>query len=128
MLFSGLMVSGASAPEDERMGVRGLVVGCFQLELLLWSNPASAPSTSRRRKLSVKLISMESPLMDMSWDRTSSSSVRLLTEAVSKLSSPSSYVRMPNRTLLPVPGVCGERKIPTLFGCGVYNPPLYMVG
>ena len=55
------------------------------------------------------------------------SSVRLLTDAVKRLSSPSSYERIPKRTLLPVPGVCGERRMPRCLGRGVYKPPASMV-
>lgn len=68
--------------------------------------------------------SLDNP-KDTSWE--SLCSAALLTEAVNRLSSPSSYVRIPNRTLLPVPGVCGDRKIPTFRGRGVYTAPACMV-
>ena len=115
----GFTVLGASESGGCRKGVLGS--SCK-------SSPASAPSTSRRKKLSVKLISSESPPSVVSaGGRASLSSVRLLTDAVKRLSSPSSYERIPKRTLLPVPGVCGERRMPRCLGRGVYKPPASMV-
>ena len=117
--LSGFTVLGASESGGCRKGVLGS--SCK-------SSPASAPSTSRRKKLSVKLISSESPPSVVSaGGRASLSSVRLLTDAVKRLSSPSSYERIPKRTLLPVPGVCGERRMPRCLGRGVYKPPVSMV-
>lgn len=117
--LSGFTVLGASESGGCRKGVLGS--SCK-------SNPASAPSTSRRKKLSVKLMSSESPPNVVSaGGRASLSSVRLLTDAVKRLSSPSSYERIPKRTLLPVPGVCGERRMPRCLGRGVYKPPASMV-
>jgi len=117
--LSGFTVLGASESGGCRKGVLGS--SCK-------SSPASAPSTSRRKKLSVKLISSESPPSVVSaGGRASLSSVRLLTDAVKRLSSPSSYERIPKRTLLPVPGVCGERRMPRCLGRGVYKPPASMV-
>lgn len=105
------------------------VVGAADFEVL-WVSPAMASPTSRFKKLSVKLISMETlPFMLKFWfwisdvsescmfalasgSGTASVGALLPCEVDRTLSSPVSYTRMPNRTLLPVPGVLGERKMP----------------